>query len=86
MIARQNAPATQGQPGRGYQTALDLSGLFGQKSDMVPPPNAQPVRGGALSKAGTKGLLAGAPMPPVMPADIRRQRAIQTAALHSGYA
>lgn len=54
LIERQNAPATQGQPSRGYQTALDLSHLFGGRPNPadVPAANAQPVSGGVLSKNG----------------------------------
>jgi hypothetical protein len=69
-IDRQNLSATGWNPGTRMGTALDLSGLFGQRSDMVAPPSAQPVSGGALSKGGTKGLLGrsispttGKPMP-----------------------
>jgi hypothetical protein len=76
-IDRQNLSATGYNPGTRMGTALDLSGLFGMPSDVNPPATAQPVRGGVLSKAGTKGLLKSAPLPPVMPADIRRKRALE---------
>jgi hypothetical protein len=52
------------QPGRRYQTALDLSGLFGggaANPANVPAAAAQPVSGGALSKGGVKNLLSRAP-------------------------
>jgi hypothetical protein len=84
-IDRQNLSATGWNPGTRQGTALDLSRMFGMPSDMNPP-SAQPVSGGVLSKAGTKGLTGKVPLPPVMPADIRRQRAIQLAAAHSGFA
>jgi hypothetical protein len=69
-------------------TALNLAGLFGggqQPAAAAPMVGKQPgmrVINGPLAQGG----IASAPMPPTMPDDIRRQRAIQLAALHSGYA
>ena len=52
MIDRANASATQGQPSRGMQTALDLSSLFGGRGQPatanpadMPAPSAQTVSG-----------------------------------------
>jgi hypothetical protein len=55
-------------------TALNLAGLFGQGQPAVnpnaPAANAQPV----AAQRTVPGPLASAPMPPVMPGDIRNQR------------
>jgi hypothetical protein len=63
-------------------TALNLFGGGGQPAanPNVPAANAQPA------SASVPGPLANAPMPPTMPDDIRRQRAIQLAAARSGFA
>lgn len=55
MIDRVNAGPVS-QPGRGYQTALDLSGLFGGRGQQanpanMPAANAQPVSGPLSSSA-----------------------------------
>jgi hypothetical protein len=63
-IDRPNASATGWNPGTMRGTALDLSSMFGMPSDVNPAAAAQPVRGGALSKAGTKGLLRGQSISP----------------------
>ena len=72
-IDRPNADPTarQGSP---QGTALNLAGLFGRGQPAVnpnaPAANAQPVS----AQRPVPGPLANAPMPPVMPGDIRNQR------------
>jgi hypothetical protein len=75
---------------RGPQmTALNLAGLFGG--------GGAPAAGGAQNvplnqtpmpppRPRVPGPLASAPLPPTMPDDIRRRRAIQLAAARSGFA
>jgi hypothetical protein len=76
-IDRPNAPAGGGggmaRGGPPKMSALNLAGLFnrGQQpaaNPNVPAANAQPVSAAAPSP------FANAPMPPVMPPDIRNQR------------
>jgi hypothetical protein len=71
LIDRTNAPATATQPGRGYQTALDLSRLFGSGQPAAPaaaPPGPLAARPAAP--------LVNAPLPPSRPLnqDVARAR------------
>ena len=77
----QNSMLSRGAP---QGTALNLAGLFGGggQNPNIPASNAQPVS----AQRPVPGPLASAPMPPTMPDDIRRQRAIQLAAARSGFA
>ena len=72
-IDRPNADPTA-RRGSPQMTALNLAGLFGRGQPAVnpnaPAANAQPVS----AQRPVPGPLANAPMPPVMPGDIRNQR------------
>jgi hypothetical protein len=92
QVDRPNASAAGGM-GRGgapQMTALNLAGLFGGGAPGGPPG----APGGALNQQGLipngarvpGPLAANSPLPPTMPDDIRRQRAIQLAAARSGFA
>jgi hypothetical protein len=80
-----------GARGGPQATALNLAGLFGGggapgaprgvNPANLPAPAAQTVSG-PLAQGG----IANAPLPPTMPDDLRRQRAIQLAAARSGFA
>lgn len=61
MIDRANAAATAGQPGRGYQTALDLSGLFGGGRGQAQAPAANPADVPARNAMPTSGQMSSAP-------------------------
>jgi hypothetical protein len=76
---------------RGPQmTALNLAGLFnggGPSSRVMSPANVGSSPGmRVVSGPLAAGGISNAPMPPTMPDDIRRQRAIQLAAARSGFA
>ena len=70
-IDRPNADPTA-RRGSPQGTALNLAGLFGGggQNPNVPAANAQPVS----AQRPVPGPLANAPLPPVMPGDIRNQR------------
>jgi hypothetical protein len=69
LIDRTNAPATATQPGRGYQTALDLSRLFGGRAPAAAPP-------GPLAAQPQRVPLSQTPTPPSRPLnqDVARAR------------
>ena len=78
-VSAPNASPQNSMRGGPQMTALNLAGLFGGQgaaNPNVPAANAQPVS----AQRPVPGPLANAPMPPVMPDDIRRQRAMQLAA------
>jgi hypothetical protein len=79
-IAQPNASPQNSLRGGPQATALNLAGLFGGGGNPnVPAANAQPMSG-RLKGPMAQGGVANAPMPPIMPDDIRRQRAMQLAA------
>jgi hypothetical protein len=91
-VDRPNASAAGGI-GRGgppQMTALNLAGLFnggGPSSRVMSPANvAAPAPQQRVSGPLAQGGIANAPLPPTMPDDLRRQRAIQLAAARSGFA
>jgi hypothetical protein len=68
-------------------TALNLAGLFGGGAGAPGAPGAAaPAAAAPVPGPMARPALANAPMPPTMPDDIRRQRAIQLAAARSGFA
>ena len=71
-------------------TALNLAGLFGGGAPGAPrgvnPANLPAPAAQTVSGPLAQGGIANAPLPPTMPDDIRRQRAIQLAAARSGFA
>ena len=76
--------AGMGSRGAPQMTALNLGGLFrGGGGASNAPASAAPSGGAARP---VPGPLASAPMPPVMPDDLRRQRLQQIAASRSGFA
>ena len=78
-VSAPNASPQNSMRGGPQMTALNLAGLFGGAGAVnpnAPAANAQPVS----AQRPVPGPLANAPMPPVMPDDIRRQRAMQLAA------
>jgi hypothetical protein len=82
----QNIDPTGRNRGGPQASALNLAGLFGggrpaAANPNAPAPNAQPVS--ALRPV--PGPMANAPMPPTMPADVRRQRAAQLPSTAGGY-
>ena len=90
-IAAPNMSPQNSMRGGPQGTALNLAGLFGGggapgaprgvNPANLPAPAAQTVSG-PLAQGG----IANAPLPPTMPDDLRRQRAIQLAAARSGFA
>ena len=78
-----NASAQNSMRAGPQGTALNLAGLFGGRGQPAVNPNAPSANAQPVSALA--GPLASAPLPPTMPDDIRRQRAIQLAAAHSGF-